>query len=221
VSSLIGLLSEIAQNPARRHKISSKWRCAPATFDSMHGWGELPPGRRVALSAPRQVDRTERAAVDASAEKCAVLDAIMQFADRQHQPSEVDAPLFAAQPSTRLRFSLRSLWILLTVACVLFGFVVDAYHTVQTRKFLMNELYAHGTYVIKPFGTPDEINSWYKMHRLVPPRRRGVSLLRQFFGDAPVVLVEPRNDMDPAMIASMRRFFPEAIFIKNGRQALD
>jgi hypothetical protein len=114
---------------------------------------------------------------------------------------------------------LRSLWVKLTVACVLFGAVVDAYHTTQVRQELLEQLRRRSVYVIKPFATNDVIDNWYAMHKLVPPARREIPFVRQLFGDSRIVLIEPSRDMDEATVARLRRYFPEAIFIVDGRQA--
>ncbi len=117
----------------------------------------------------------------------------------------------------RIQFTLRSLWINFSIACVLLGFVADACHTAAVRREMLLRL--GGNRVLTPFGNDDVIDRWYAMNHLVV-RRRSIPLVRQFFGDRRIILIELFNDKDPATISRLHRYFPEAVIIVDGRQAL-
>ena len=77
-----------------------------------------------------------------------------------------------------------------------------------------------GRAMLTPFATNDVIDQWYATHKLVV-QRRSIPLARQFFGDRRIILIELFDDKDPATIARLHRYFPEAVIIVDGRHRSD
>jgi hypothetical protein len=108
----------------------------------------------------------------------------------------------------RFRFSLRTMFLLLTAVCLWLGWNVQI---VQERNFMRHEIRRNGGYLILEHTVqhPLDANDNQVMGNRtfnIQGHARQIPFVRRLLGDTPVQLIQVRRKVE---VAGTRRVFPE------------